>query len=291
MNGRTPPVNPSKSPIISHTKNGHLKESEKNTTKETSPPATPSPSRPVPRPVVPSSLLGEPILYVAVSAGVDKAFSLEAEKPIVKKEMPRTVERASPMEAAFDDDPMGNDTDNGEITDPNFFDDPKPTPDVKDHAEYDSEDYWRRVEYGSVHESDVAFINDSAVVDGDADTSSDDARFAASAAEKQAKSAKGKSTQRVRSAVDHVAPSLDKGKAAAGVAEQSLSEGDDAEMNEHELKELAEAKRLSLVDQTSPRRIGSSSKGPQALRAELSDESTDGSAQPTLARCELGLLI
>lgn len=55
--------------------------------------------------VVQRSLPGEPGFIVVVSADTDVAFSLEAEKPVVKKEMSRTV-RASPMEAAFDEDPM-----------------------------------------------------------------------------------------------------------------------------------------------------------------------------------------
>lgn len=73
----------------------------------------------------------------------------------------------------------------------------------------------------SVHESDVAFINDDAVVDGEADTrylalcinnwlltlphSSDDARFAASAAEKNVRLPKGKASQQVKSDVGRIA--------------------------------------------------------------------------------------
>lgn len=51
-----------------------------------------------------------------------------------------------------------------------------------------------------------------------------------------------------------------------------------------DLDQLTIFRRLSLLSQTSPRRVGSSSKGPQALRAESPEEATIETAQPSPAR-------
>ncbi|KAF7976040.1 hypothetical protein HWV62_7942 [Athelia sp. TMB] len=227
---------------------------------------------------------------------------------------PKARPTARPSNAAR----RATDSEAGEITDPQFFDDPISVPAVEEYVDDNSDEYWRHVD--SVHESDIDFIDDSAVVEG-GDGDSDDEMVPWRPRPKAVKALKGKARMRVTSEIsDAEVPeeaiahspkkkNTSKGKARmlvdsevsdAEVPEEAIahspnkknmgydgpaeigSDSDDAGLSAHELKQIAEAKQLSMVGTASANRKGSTSKS--VVQGHASDVFSAESAKPVVAR-------
>ncbi|KAF7978622.1 hypothetical protein HWV62_45105 [Athelia sp. TMB] len=183
----------------------------------------------------------------------------------------RKVPLPSDRNVSSDDDPFGGPPEADEVTDPNFFDDQASDGIADKGADSNSEEYWGNVD--SVHESDMRFIDDSAVVAEDDPSSDDHAPIPPS--HRSAKYSKAKVSQQVDDDLsDHsrrersAAKKLGKGKAAAPITRESSSEVEGPRMSKQEQVELAEAKRRSLAVTASPNRVGSSSNRPQVAHQD-----------------------
>ncbi|KAF7976039.1 hypothetical protein HWV62_7940 [Athelia sp. TMB] len=189
-----------------------------------SPPRTPSPSKPRPRPVARTAKTTQP-------SGV---------QPIAVNKFPVAVEQISPMHLSFEDERRASsDSDGAEISDPQFFEDAKSNvPDVDNGVEYDTDDYWHAVEYAVANE---------------------EADISPAPRGRSTKDLKGKAAMHIASDDDEVGRHhAAHGKKKAAMAVVS-SESDDAGLSAHELQQIAEAKRQSLIGTALAARKGSAS--------------------------------
>ncbi|KAF7977178.1 hypothetical protein HWV62_4621 [Athelia sp. TMB] len=201
---------------------------------------------------------------------------------------PAADEQSAPVVISFEDERRAVDSEGDEITDPDFFNGPEKyvhgllrsrdvnlkmrrsaLPVVQAAAEYSSDDYWHTVE--SVHESDNDFIDDSAEVPVDADTSNDeDSRTPPRV--RPSKKSKGKAPMRVltddEEDVSHKKRKSMPGMKQAVVTAQldPASDSDNAGLSAHELQQIAEAKRQSLANAALPNRKGSTSTSAQSAK-------------------------
>ncbi|KAF7980409.1 hypothetical protein HWV62_38224 [Athelia sp. TMB] len=234
-----------------------------------SPPPTPSPvkqrARPTPRPKYKPKCV----------AYFDYRHSLTIQN---RSEILKTVEKVhvEPRDITVEDDDVAlyGSPEAEEITDPHFFDDGGSDRIPDDGEENSSEHYWGQVD--SVHESDTAFIDDSAAVTDKHQSSRD------RASRQSLSVVKGKARHvSVDDLSDYsrrklVAVRLStKGNSAAAYVDDSASEEEPAVVDKYEQAELAEAKRRSLAEASYSIRVGSSSNHP---RFPQQDNPTDSAS-------------
>ncbi|KAF7985751.1 hypothetical protein HWV62_343 [Athelia sp. TMB] len=221
-----------------------------------SPPPTPSPSKTVNRLV--------------------KRGPTSTQKPVATVTRRKQVVRAPKSPSPMDD--YGGEAE--EVTDPEFFGMQQNSADVVEPPqEYSSDEYWQGAD--SVHESDVAFIDDSARTEGGIKPKEERTTRQKPTLSKVAESSEDELSDYSRQLIRDK-NALRKGKAVAFSQAQSESDGGDEVLNKHEIAELAEAKRQSLADSASKGRgigrVGSSSSKLPPKKAE----SPDVFSSPTL---------
>ncbi|KAF7981290.1 hypothetical protein HWV62_34203 [Athelia sp. TMB] len=221
-----------------------------------SPPATPSPVKLRARPAA-------------------RAAPNKSQQTTREESRPRADPREMDVEESDDAAYASPEVD--EITDPHFFDDAEryifsraagivstyANSDVvpEEGGEGESETYWDQVD--SVHESDTAFIDDSAVLAPKMPSSTKPIpRKPLAISKEKARRAPADDLSDYSRRNLVAVKSSKKGKAVAALVDDSASEGEPAITDKHELAAVAEAKRRSLADAASPQRVGSSSSQP-----------------------------